>query len=190
MSRDIEIEAKSLIKEIEYEKLLLKYKNDYPPYTQVNYLLNPSDIPLNDTKLAIRIRVKDYIEFTTKINLDEGKLEINQKLSKEEFDGFINKHIVPKGEVYNELISRKMCDPEKLEVFATLTTYRMDIKFDDHLLSIDKNEYLDVIDYEVECETNSMAEAIKYLSDFLNKENIPFERNTNSKLKRVKARLI
>ena len=191
MSRDIEIEAKSLISKEDYESLLLKYQEKYPPYIQVNYLLNPSDIPLKDSLLAIRIRVKEKeSEFTTKINLEEGKLEINQKLTPNELNLFLNENIIPKGEVYNELLKRKMCNPEKLEIFAILKTTRFDIHGKGHLISVDKSEYLDVVDYEIECESTSMDLALSYLQDFLNKENIPFTRNTISKLKRVKSKLI
>lgn len=191
MSQNIEIEAKSLISKQDYEKLLLKYKEIYHPYVQVNHLLNPKDIPLSKSMIACRIRNKDdFIEFTIKIQLDEGKLEINQELSPKEFDEFINKGITPKGEVHDELIKRHICNPNNLEVFALLTTTRFDIPGDGYLLSVDKSEYLDVIDYEVECESTSMENALKHLQNFLNKENIPFKRNTKSKLKRVKERLI
>ena len=103
---------------------------------------------------------------------------------------FLNEHIVPKGEVYDELIKSNACNPDNLEIFAILKTTRFDIPGDDYLISVDKSEYLDTVDYEVECESQSMMMAESFLKDFLEKENIPFTRNTLSKLKRVKSKLI
>ena len=191
MARNIEIEAKSMINEEDYNLLLNDLVNEYPSYEQVNYLIHPIYLPLSDKSVACRMRVKpNVIEFTLKINLDEGKLEINQDLSKEEINNFLNNHIVPKGEIYDECLKRNLCNPEDLRVFATLKTTRIDIQEEDYLISIDKNEYLGRVDYEVECESSSMEKAEKYLKEFLNKKNIPFKRNTNSKLKRVKNALI
>ncbi len=190
MSRNIEIEAKSMISKEDYEKLFSKYSHQYKPYEQTNYLLNTKDIPLSDSKLALRIRVKkNDIELTLKLNQGEGKLEINQKLTKQQFELIQYFVHCPKGEVYDELVKMNI-DPSRLEVFAVLETIRMDIPGEDYLISIDKSKYLGTTDYEVECESSSMDKAEQILKSFLEKENIPYARNTISKLKRVKNKLI
>ena len=144
-----------------------------------------------DFKYGIRIREKNkQAEFTIKINLDEGKLEINQQLTKEEYDAFKSDESLPEGEVFDEIRNRSICNPNDLKVFATLFNTRMDTPYQNSLISIDKCEYLGFIDYEIECESTSMDEATKTLKSFLKKENIPFVRNTITKLKRVKSKLI
>lgn len=191
MSKEIEIEAKTMLSKEDYLRLFEKYSTKFPIYTQVNYLLNPIDIPLSQSKLAIRIRHKnDKYEFTTKIELSEGKLEINQDLSKEEVDAFFKEGKVPLGEVYNELKNRKLCDPDLIRCFLVLKTDRFDIPFEDHLISIDKSNYLNIEDYEIECESTSMEKALNYLKEFLSKENIPYQGRSRSKLKRVKEAII
>lgn len=189
MSRNVEIEAKELISKENFESLYKKYAKKYTPYVQTNYLLFPFDLSMEDTRLAIRIREKNHTyEFTTKIQLSEGKLEINQVISDREFDDFIKNNIVPKGEVYNELLDRKLCNPNNLRAFAILKTTRIDIPYKDGLLSIDKSEYLGVTDYEIEYESTSMIKAVDTLKEFLLKEKIPFKGESKSKLKRVKER--
>ena len=114
--------------------------------------------------------------------------KIKQNLKKD-VDDLKKDGIIPKGITYDFLIEHKMCNPDDLVVFAKLTTTRIDIKEKDHEFAIDKSEY-GKTDYEVECEANSMKEAISYLKEFLEKENIPFEGDGISKLKRVKQFVI
>ncbi len=67
-----------------------------------------------------------------------------------------------------------------------MINYRLDIDYKNTLISIDKSEYLDNVDYEIECEATSLNKAQNALKEFLNNKNIPFRRNTLTKLKRVK----
>ncbi len=191
MSRDIEIEAKTLINESDYNRLYSKYSTKYPPYSQTNYLFYDESVSLKDSRLALRIRIKKGKgEFTLKIDLDEGKLEINQQLSEQDLSHFLKEGKLPDGEVISEINKNKLANINHLKVFAILKTIRFDIKGDDYLLSIDKSDYLGTTDYEIECESSSMETATKYLKEFLEKESVPYLRNTKSKLKRVKEKLI
>ena len=190
MSKNIEIEAKTLITKEEYETLIdslgdfdFEIINQYNHYfCEEEYLNNPKK-----SSLAIRIRKEnEKIEATLKINLKEGKLEINQDLSEEEYRKYLSSKKFPKGEVIDYLYENHICKSSELKEFATLKNLRYEFKYKEALIAIDRSEYLNKIDYEVECEASSMEIAESLLKELLNIKKIPYRENRISKLKRVK----
>lgn len=65
----------------------------------------------------------------------------------------------------------------------------MDIKYKTSLISIDKSEFNGIVDYEVECEDSSIKVAKKNLIDYLKENEVPYQENFISKLKRAKDSL-
>lgn len=191
MSKNIEIEAKAMIDESSYDSLISLYQSDTNRvYRQDNYYIDTKDFNLSDNKLGVRIRKKDdFIEFTVKDKLKEGKLEINQTISKEDFDNFINNKILPDGEVYQYIYKKTKTPKESLLFYALLITYRLDVNYKNCLISIDKSIYNDITDYEVECESNSMNNTKDVLKEFLDNKKIPYNENHISKLKRARETL-
>ena len=188
MSKNIEIEAKAMIDEVGYKKLMSTFESkDNHSYIQDNYYIDTEDFAVVNNGMGMRIRKKDdYIELTIKDKLDEGKLEINQKITSEEFNDFLNKGIIPDGEVLSYLKKKIDIDVKTLKSYALLSTVRLDIKYKKSLISIDKSSYLGLVDYEVEAESDSMENARKDLFEFLEKEKISYSENTVSKLKRTR----
>ena len=180
MSTNIEIEAKALINKEGYE-LLTK---DLEKYKQINYYIDYSDLSLSKT-FGLRIRFKNNkYELTLKTDLEEGKLETNQIISEEVFLNFKEKGLFPNGEVKNHLLLLGV-NVNELKIFTTLLTYRSDVRINESLISIDKNEYNNIADYEVECESSSMIEAMNVLREYLNKNKVPFSWNKVTKLERA-----
>lgn len=187
MSKNIEREEKALLNKNEYDALINFYQsNTNKIYEQRNYYLCLKDVDPKNFQYALRIRIeKETITATLKIDLNDGKLEINQDMTNVEFETFLNKNIFPVGDV-SEYLTKNKINTNNLYVFAILINYRLDINYKSTLISIDKSEYLDNVDYEIECEATSLNRAQNALKEFLNNKNIPFRRNTLSKLKRVK----
>lgn len=187
MSKNIEREEKALLNKIEYDALIKRFTNENNKiYSQINYYLSEIGIDPKEYQKAIRIRIeKGIITATLKEDIPDGKLEINQILSKVEFNNFIDKNNFPNGEV-KEYLKKENIDANKLYVFAILSNYRLDINYKSTLISIDKSEYFNNIDYEIECEANSLIEAKNTLKEFLKNNDILYRENNKSKLKRVK----
>lgn len=188
MSKNIEIEAKAMIDEVGYKKLMSSFEsNDNHSYIQDNYYIDTDDFAVVNNGMGMRIRKKDdYIELTIKDKLEEGKLEINQKITSEEFNDFLSKGLIPDGEVLSYLRKKTNIDVKELKGYALLSTVRLDIKYKKSLISIDKSTYLGQVDYEVEAESNSMENARKDLFTFLEKEKISYSENLVSKLRRTR----
>lgn len=182
MPKNIEFEAKALLKKKDYEKLI----NSYPEkiYSQTNYYIDYNDLSLSK-HFGLRIRQKENIfELTIKIKNKDNNLEINQKISKQQFNNFKENNIFPKGEVLTKLNEFNV-NIQLLKIFSYMTTYRKDIKYQNSLISIDKSEYNNLIDYEIECESSSKENASKILMLFLKENGIEFNSNTTTKLQRL-----
>jgi uncharacterized protein YjbK len=65
---------------------------------------------------------------------------------------------------------QKLIKDQKLVNFLSLSTYRTYLPYSNGILNIDKSEYLDTIDYEIEYSAKSYhqgkADFIKIISDF------------------------
>lgn len=191
MSKNIEIEAKVLIEKDGYDQLVEKFSSvDNKVYRQDNYYIDTPNFDVVENKMGLRVRRKDngYIEMTVKDKLKEGKLEVNQELSEEQFAGFLAGKL-PSGEVLDYIQKRVPIKLDELKFYAELITYRLDLNYKSSLISIDKSLYNGIIDYEVEAESTSMEQAKKELHEFLDKEKILYNENHISKLKRVRMTL-
>ena len=187
MSRNIEIEAKSLIDEKSYRKLIKGKESEI--YTQINYYIDTKSFDVHERKMGLRVREKDgAFELTLKLKKDEGKLEINQDIAPNEFYEFKHLHHFPNGEVKETLIELGI-DIDSLYIFTVLTTKRLDISYKGCLISIDESSFNGIIDHEVECESDSMENAKSVLIEFLNKNEVPYQENFVSKLKRARDSL-
>ncbi len=186
MSRNLEIETKALISEFDYLLLVNKYQEKR--YVQINFYID-NQLRKFDDKLGLRIRYKDnQYELTLKEDYQDGKLEINQLISLDDFTSFSKENIFPEGEVKERLIQLNI-DVSNLKIVGQLKTTRMDVKYKSSLISVDKSEYNGIIDYEVESEDSSREAANKHIAQFLLLNDIKFKENKVSKLERFKASL-
>jgi uncharacterized protein YjbK len=184
MSNAIEIEAKALVKEGDYKKLVARFKGNRS-YTQTNYYIDNDEGLLRKEGVALRIREKEGLyEMTLKTPLSEGLLEKNCSWTKERFDAFMKKGVFPEGDI-KRFLTMLDIDVTTLKVLATLTTKRIDIDYEGGKLSLDENHYSGQVDYEIELEHNSMVDATKYLKGLFEEEKIPFELNAKTKVSRA-----
>ncbi len=186
MSTNLEIEVKALINEKDYLLLIKNFQKQ--TYVQINFYIDLDKDKLNK-HLGLRIRYKnDEYELTLKEDYLDGRLETNQIISSITFNAFKEKHIFPQGEVKSRLQSLNI-DVAKLKIIGQLKTTRTDIKYNSSLISIDKNEYNNLIDYEVEVEDSSLKKAKEKIATFLKDNDIEFKENKISKLERFNSSL-
>lgn len=184
MSNAIEIEAKALVSKADYEKLALKYKN-YGAYIQVNHYIDSTDGILSKEKLALRIRERDnHFEMTLKVPLSQGLLEKNCTWNKETFVNFRDNGIFPDGDI-KKMLNMLDIHTKSLKIITSLTTERIDAPYENGKLSIDKNTYSGMNDYEIELEHNNESDAEKYLEQLLKENGIPYALNKKSKVVRA-----
>ena len=188
MSNAIEIEAKALVSQEDYRTLVHLFK-DAERYRQTNYYIDSEDGVLAKEGIALRIREKDGIyELTLKTPLSQGLLEKTNIISMNEFAMLRDFNDFPKADIARFL---KMLDIDVslLKILTSLTTERIDIDYQGGLLSIDRNTYSGITDYEVEFEYNNMAEAERILGALLKENSIDVPLSCASKSHRAMATL-
>ena len=188
MSDAIEIEAKVLLNQEDYKKLVKQFKQ-FKRYSQTNYYIDNDKRILAKKGIALRIREReDHYEFTLKTPLSHGLLEKNEAITKAQFDAFLEKGEFPKVDAVR-LLTMLDVDIKSLHVLTHLTTDRIDVDYEDGLLSIDRNSYSGKVDYEVEFEYNNMKGAETILKKLLDDNQIPVAFSKATKVHRALAAL-
>ncbi|MDY4857185.1 MAG: CYTH domain-containing protein [Candidatus Onthovivens sp.] len=183
MATNIEIEAKVLINEDDYNRVLKFYKKEeLQKVTQLNYYIDTDDLLLKQFGIGLRIRQKDFFVLNMKAPLQEGLLEKKESISEKEFDNFKNNGVFPNGSIKNLLLMFGI-DITKLKIQTTLKTERIVIEnfSDNEVFAIDKNYYNGLIDYELELEGTSLERAKNSLKEKCEELNIDFVENSKSK---------
>ncbi|HKM02733.1 MAG TPA: CYTH domain-containing protein [Bacilli bacterium] len=185
MSTNIEIEVKTLITEANYRQVLEFYKNEtMTPIEQINYYIDTKDAALKKHEISLRIRRLNGFVMTLKTPLSEGLLEKSQLISEKEFKNFIENNTFPNGTI-SEFIERLYIEPSTLTPLAELKTTRINVPYDGYILSIDRNEYANEVDYELEMEGPSVEKARAFLEEVCKKVDVIFTENKVSKQKRA-----
>ena len=150
-----------MLTEQEYLNIVSYYLKLYPNHhflQNTNYYLDRIRT-INDVKA----------ELTLKIKGNNGDEEINDDISYKEMQVLLKERVFPNGNVKRYLLTLSY-PLTSYENIATLYNRRLEIKHDHHLLVIDKNEYSNIIDYNLEIEAESdINQAKKVLSDYINK---------------------
>lgn len=172
MNSNIEIEAKVLLSEEEYNKIIVHFHLDrYPRIKQTNYYIDSETRVLKENGIALRIRESNDFELTLKTPLSEGLLEKNQNITWREYESLEKRGVFPEGQIksFLEVLGFNI---DKLKILASLTTERIEIHYKDGLMSLDRNVYNNQIDYELEMEQTSMDGAEELIKDLLKEVGI------------------
>lgn len=183
MQNSMEYEAKVLLSESEYEKLLnALIKFNPSKITQTNYYIDNDNLELHKLGLGLRIRAtQKYYEMTLKTPLKEGIKETTTTLSEEQFNTYLYSKDI-QNEITNSLTHRI----NNLHIVGSLKTIRIECKITPHIICLDKSYYNNHVDYELEVESTSKETAEAFLKDLLKNNNITFkEFNKITKHKRA-----
>ena len=173
------------MKTIEYEERVLISKNDYEKVIEdvqlsgkklvhlsiENIYLDNGECFIKNNGWMLRIRTTNngQKELTLKIkNPDNSAIEINETLENHKT---IDNHIKGNLENYHEI--------------AKLKTDRIEVKYDDYLLVIDRNEYHGIIDYDLEIESNNQEKSRKILENYCEKYHLMYDSNYQVKSARA-----
>lgn len=184
MANAVEIEAKVLLDDKEYEHLLKKLPLKQH-VIQTNWYIDSADRELEhaSTRMGLRIRfVNGEYTLTLKAPMAEGLLEKEELLGPSEAEQMIKKDLFPKGGIADFLGTLDV-DVKKLKTLAKLETERYYGLVDKCKVSLDKNTYLGKVDYELEVDSDSMGTAQKEAKEILKGRKVEF----NSLSKQARA---
>lgn len=154
MSKELEIEFKTLLTKEEYVRLCERFK-DCKRNLQINYYFDTSRFTLKASEIGLRVRMMDKDKYVVTLKKKKGYVlqEINETITKETFDQFLETGIVPVEEIKKELDD--IIKGQLLQNYMSLSTYRIGLPYKKGQLAIDKCKYVDTIDYELEYEATT-----------------------------------
>lgn len=154
MSKELEIEFKTLLTKEEYIKLCDKFP-ECKRNLQINYYFDTSRFTLKASDIGLRVRMLDKDRYVITLKKKKGYAlqEINETITKEIFDQFLNSGIVPVEEIAKEL--EDVIKGQLLKNYMSLSTYRIGFPYKKGYLAIDKCKYVNTIDYELEYEAKT-----------------------------------
>lgn len=163
-----EIERKSIITKNEYENFIKyffkKLESNYK--LQINYYYDTDNFSLNKKGDTLRIR---------QIN---DSLKLEYKYNKKIIDDTrICKEVVKEVEYLPKTISINNTEYNQI---GSLITDRTNYLYEEFVISLDKNYYLGIVDYEIEIESQSEDQ----LPDIVQKLDIKFFKESDGKYTR------
>lgn len=174
MKNHLEIEYKTLLTKSEYKRLLPDF-SDVNPVFQTNHYIDTPDFDLKNNRLSLRIRTfEEMAELTLKIPQEIGNQEYNQALDIQTARALLTQFQLPTGQIA-DIISITAIPLNRLAVWGSLTTERYEKETSIGLMALDKNDYLDQTDYELEVEVTDADEGKILFDEFLKKKIYPIQ---------------
>ena len=184
--KHLEIELKTLLKKDDYSRLRERFTT-VSPVLQKNYYIDTPDFQLREKKVAMRIRIfDDWAELTLKVPQSVGNMEFNQQLNLKDAESYLNKAELPQGLVVDELAKHGIKSAQ-WKVLGCLMTLRYEMETPIGLMALDKSQYFDITDYELELEvTNHEVGKIDF-QKFLEENQITYQKAPSKLVRFVKS---
>ncbi|RJX24330.1 MAG: CYTH domain-containing protein [Acholeplasma sp.] len=168
MTKNIEIEFKTCISHEKYEELLKKFHLENNVFKQVNHYFDTDDYSLNQQNVVLRIRQKseNHYKVTLKSQSEHGAFESHVLLQPDQA-----RHMIEHGFNTKDFF-------DDIDFFVTfkvsLDNYRVSTPYQGGTLFLDRCDYCNVIDYEVEYEVDNYDEGEKVFKKFLDEYGIQY----------------
>ncbi|RHW39858.1 CYTH domain-containing protein [Lysinibacillus yapensis] len=175
MPQEIEIEFKNSLTKEQYELLLRKFDvKDEMIVRQTNHYFDTPEFHLKALWSGLRIReTSSKIVCTLKEKTaDHTHLETTDVLTEEQAQLMLSGEAFLANTVKEKLMKLEV-PIEKLSVFGSLTTDRVELPYKGGTLVLDHSFYLNQDDYEVEYETNEEHTGKEIFDQFLKENKIP-----------------
>lgn len=176
MARNLEIEYKNLLNQIEYEKLFKHFGfEETIPLVQENFYFDTANGELAKRHIGLRVRfTNSYVHLTMKQPVkDHQKLETTEKLTKSDGDSIKeNGKLSHGGEIEKFLASMDIL-LEDLMVIGQFKTIRHQQVVKGQDLVLDHCFFTNFEDYELEVETNGPKVGRSFYQNLLKQFQIP-----------------
>ena len=181
MAKEITAEFKTLLTKAEYDRIYETIK-EHPGNLQTNYYFDTKRFTLKATDAVLRVKHRETYTLTLERKKGYNFIRIDEEMTEEEF-----KDLVENGIIHNEKIANEVNDiikGQKIINFMNLATYRISVPYKKGKLSLDRCEYVNTIDYELEYEVanrnTGKLEFVQIIKDY----NIAYKKS-QVKLKRA-----
>lgn len=169
MNKNIEIEFKTGISSEKYQELLHLFHLENNIFKQTNHYFDTDSYDLNQKKIVLRIRQKgdSHYKVTLKSQSEQGAFESHVLLTKLQAEDMIQNGFQTK-DFFDEI-------DYSVTFKASLDNYRVSTPYEGGRLFLDRSEYCNVVDYEVEYEVSNYQEGQKLFKQFLINQQIEIQ---------------
>ncbi|MCJ1999699.1 CYTH domain-containing protein [Lactococcus piscium] len=178
MKTNLEIEYKTLLSLSEFDQLSKRF-NHIKPIRQTNYYFDTPDLKLRKNKLSLRIRTfSDAAEMTLKIPQSVGNMEHNLALTSQQATAILKADsLLGHGALLQsmlDLLDQYTLDLDAIHTLGSLTTTRREYQTPIGLMALDRNEYTNKVDYELELEVEDAGLGEQNFNTFLKENKIEY----------------
>jgi len=166
MTKNIEIEFKTVVNREKYEHLLKIFHLENNIFKQINYYFDTDDFALNQKQIVLRIRQKGEYRYkvTMKCQGHQGAFESHVIITKEQADRMLEKGFSTK-DFFDDI--------DYFVTFqASIENYRVSTPYLGGILFLDRCLYCGTEDYEIEYEVNNYDEGKLIFEQFLSEHEI------------------
>lgn len=159
----IENEFKIMLTEKQYEELLVSY--DFKTIAQTNHYFDTEDLQMSARHITVRVRELDgkfFLQMKLPTEVNFSRVELSRELEN-----------LPEMLSGEELTSLSGMECPSVKRIGTLKTIRSIWKFNGGELDLDRSEYFDKTDHELEIEFTDESSARAVLSEIAKKHGIP-----------------
>lgn len=181
MAKELEIEFKTLLTKTEYLRLA-KQHSDKQSNLQINYYFDTPRFTLKASDIGLRIRKRDKYELTLKRKKGYALHEINEEITEEQFQDFLKTGNIPSEQINNDL--SEIIKGQSIVNYMSLSTFRIFYPYKNGIISIDKCEYVDTTDYELEYNTANYDQGKRVFIEFVKENGIVYKKS-QAKIKRA-----
>ena len=184
MSKSLEYEARVMLSITQYNKLL-EIMSNIVPITLINEYFDDENCTIIKCRKMLRIRNlnnKGY-ELTFKVKGENGDTEFNQPISSKDRELFINEGTFPDGEVKEQVQS--IIPVDSIKLITSLKTLRHEKQFEDYLLVLDKNEYNNIVDFNLEVESDNKQKSIEIIKKYCELYGLQYSETYKGKSRRA-----
>ncbi len=191
-----EFEVRSMLNEDEFYEIssrIMHLEKDIYVITQLNQYFDTDDFKLSDAGVILRIRTVHgkgtFLTLKKKTKSEEECKEYTQTLSYNQHYNMVKHNVFPKGNAITALnreLQKLMIPLSDIHYQTSLKTKRIQANLDEVTnYCVDRNEYDNVVDYDIEVESTSKEEAKKLLEELAKKYNFEISKEYVVKSKRA-----
>lgn len=190
MSKEIEIEFKSMLTNDDYEHLLHYYTITNDQFViQTNLYFDTADFQLKQQGMGLRIRrFAEKAEATLKVPQTIGLLEITDTLTLADTEQALqnNQFTSQATEILAQLRNLAISLTD-LQLIGQLTTKRVEFMIPEGKLALDESWYSDQHDFELEIEVADASYGEAEFKQLLKKFQLPYRKTQNKIVRAVAA---
>lgn len=188
MALEYDVAFRTMLSSAEYEKLIKEFEG-CQSNRQTNYYFDTKRFSLKAAEVILRVKEKDKMEIGLKRRKGYNQIDISENISQEEFQDLLASGTIKIKSIASEL--GDLLKDQLLVNYLTISTFRIFLPYKHGLLAIDKVEYLNQVDYELEFQASSrdsgkkeFVQTVKELGITYKKGEIKIKRAYNA-LKRL-----